>query len=410
MKLLSLLFRENRLALLGIGLLSLLSALLSVGVIAYVNTRLIADSDDLSQALLGFGVLLLALLICATAAQVALHRVGHRFVYRMRRALVKRVLDTDIERLEQIGGARILASLSTDIRNITIAFVGLPETLYGLALTVAAFAYLAWLSPVLFITTLGWLSVTFFIGWLLVSRVHRHIQRMRQAEDRLYANYQDVIDGRKELALNRERARRLYEEEFDSNASAYRDEIIRADLFHGLSGNWANIMVLGLIGLVFFLAGGLGWAEPSVAAVYALTMLFLRTPMVSAVGTLPHLITAQVSLTQLEALELLPHDPHFPSLPHLKPDWQTLQLNGLSYRYPAEEGEGFDVGPLDLTLRRGEVVFVIGGYRGRLGRLPAAVCQRIHRLSPVRPLAGRGRSGGRRDGSPRVAEASASGQ
>ena len=361
MKLLSLLFRENRLALLGIGVLSLLSALLSVGVIAYVNTRLIGGTEDLSQALLGFAALLVALLICATAAQVALHGVGHRFVYRMRRALVKRVLDTDIERLEQIGGARILASLSTDIRNITIAFVGLPETLYGLALTAAAFAYLAWLSPLLFFTTLGWLSLTFFIGWLLVSRVHRHIQRMRQAEDRLYANYQDVIDGRKELALNRERARRLYEEEFDSNASAYRDEIIRADLFHGLSGNWANIMVLGLIGLVFFLAGGLGWAEPSVAAVYALTMLFLRTPMVSAVGTLPHLITAQVSLAQLEALELQPHEPHFARLGHIKPDWQTLHLDGLSYRYPAEEGEGFDVGPLDLTLRRGEVVFVIGG-------------------------------------------------
>lgn len=361
MKLLSLLLRENRLALLGIGVLSLLSALLSVGVIAYINTRLIAGTTDLGEALLGFGVLLLGLLLCATAAQVALHGLGHRFVYRMRRSLVKRVLDTDIERLEQIGGARILASLSTDIRNITIAFVGLPETLYGLALTAAAFAYLAWLSPLLFVTTLGWLTVTFFIGWLLVSRVHRHIQRMRQAEDRLYANYQDVIDGRKELALNRERARRLYEEEFDANASAYRDEIIRADLFHGLSGNWANIMVLGLIGLVFFLAGGLGWATPEVAAVYALTMLFLRTPMVSAVGTLPHLITAQVSLAQLEALELLPHQPRFPELSHIKPDWQVLHLQGLSYRYPAEEGEGFDVGPLDLSLRRGEVVFVIGG-------------------------------------------------
>ncbi len=361
MKLLALLFRDNRLPLLGIMLLSVGSALLSVAVIAYVNNRLIAGSDDLGQALLGFLGLLVLLLICATAAQLSLHGLSHRFVYRLRRSLVKRVMDTDIERLEQIGGARILASLSTDIRNITIAFVGLPEMLYGLSLTVAAFAYLAWLSPALFVTTLLWLGVTFVVGWLLVSRVHRHIQRMREAEDRLYGNYQDVIDGRKELALNRDRAHRLYQEEFDDNANAYKREIIRADMYHGLSGNWANIMVLGLIGLVFFLAGGLGWASASVAATYALTMLFLRTPMVAAVGTLPHLITAQVSLDKLEALALSPHQGDFPQLAKLQPDWQTLTLDGLSYRYPAEEGEGFDVGSLHLQLQRGEVLFIIGG-------------------------------------------------
>mgnify|MGYP003631041967 CR=1 FL=1 len=361
MKLLALLFRDNRLPLLGIMLLSVGSALLSVAVIAYVNNRLIATTDNLGQALLGFAGLLLALLLCASAAQIGLHRLSHGFVYRMRRALVKRVLDTDIERLEQIGGARILASLSSDIRNITVAFVGLPEMLYGLALTLAAFVYLAWLSGPLFITTLLWLGLTFVVGWLLVSRVHRHIQRMREAEDGLYGNYQDVIDGRKELALNRQRANRLYQEEFDDNARLYRDEIIRADTFYGLSGNWANIMVLGLIGLVFFLAGGLGWAEPAVAATYALTMLFLRTPMVSAVNTLPHLITAQVSLDKLEALALTPHTEAFQQVTALKPDWRALHLQGLVYRYPAEEGEGFDVGPLDLTVRRGEVIFVIGG-------------------------------------------------
>ncbi|MQM39762.1 ABC transporter ATP-binding/permease protein YojI [wastewater metagenome] len=33
----------------------------------------------------------------------------------------------------------------------------------------------------------------------------------------------------------------------------------------------------------------------------------------------------------------------------------------MSYRYPATTGDGFAVGPIDLTLRRGEQVFLIGG-------------------------------------------------
>jgi putative ATP-binding cassette transporter len=46
--------------------------------------------------------------------------------------------------------------------------------------------------------------------------------------------------------------------------------------------NWSNIMMLGAIGLVFFLANGLGWANTNVAATFALTLLFLRTPCCKA--------------------------------------------------------------------------------------------------------------------------------
>lgn len=50
--------------------------------------------------------------------------------------------------------------------------------------------------------------------------------------------------------------------------------------------------MLGAIGLVFWMANSLGWADTNVAATYSLTLLFLRTPLLSAVGALPTLLTA----------------------------------------------------------------------------------------------------------------------
>ncbi|WP_394558373.1 multidrug ABC transporter permease/ATP-binding protein [Aquipseudomonas alcaligenes] len=361
MKLLKLLFRDNRLPLSGIVLLSLCSAVLSVGVIAFINLRLIRLEGELATTLLSFLGLLALLMVCAGAGQVALHTLGHRFVYKLRRSLVRRVLDTDIERLEQIGGARILASLSSDIRNITIAFVYMPELTYGLILSIAAFSYLAWLSPALFGITAAWLGLTLLVGWFFVGKVNLHIRLLREAEDRLYEDYQAIIDGRKELALNRDRARLLYDEEFDRDARAYRDNVTRADIFNGLAGNWANAMVLGSIGLVFFCASGLGWASGEVAATFALTVLFLRAPMVATVAALPSLLAARISLDKLEALELAPETPEI-AMPQGLGDWQRLQLSGVEYRYPGEGDEaGFDVGPIDLELRRGELVFLVGG-------------------------------------------------
>ncbi|MDG9922904.1 MULTISPECIES: multidrug ABC transporter permease/ATP-binding protein [unclassified Pseudomonas] len=361
MKLLKLLFRDNRLPLSGIVLLSLCSAVLSVGVIAFINLKLIRLEGELATTLLSFLGLLALLMISSGAGQVALHTLGHRFVYRLRRSLVRRVLDTDIERLEQIGGARILASLSSDIRNITIAFVYMPELTYGLILSIAAFSYLAWLSPALFGITAGWLGLTLLVGWFFVGKVNHHIRLLREAEDHLYQDYQAIIDGRKELALNRDRARMLYDEEFDRDARAYRDNVTRADIFNGLAGNWANAMVLGSIGLVFFCASGLGWASGEVAATFALTVLFLRAPMVATVAALPSLLAARISLDKLEALDLAPETSDIATVPSLG-DWQSLQLAGIEYRYPGEgEEAGFDVGPIDLELRRGELVFLVGG-------------------------------------------------
>nr|VXZ82274.1 ABC transporter ATP-binding protein YojI [Klebsiella pneumoniae] len=79
-------------------------------------------------------------------SQLALTTLGHHFVYRLRGEFVKRILDTQIEQVEKIGSASLLAGLTSDIRNITIAFVRLPELVQGIILTFGSAAYLARLS------------------------------------------------------------------------------------------------------------------------------------------------------------------------------------------------------------------------------------------------------------------------
>lgn len=56
--------------------------------------------------------------------------------------------------------------------------------------------------------------------------------------------------------------------------------------------NWLNIMMLGVIGLVFWMANSFGWVDINVVAIYSLTFLFLRTSLFSAVGVLSTLLTA----------------------------------------------------------------------------------------------------------------------
>ena len=357
-----LLFSGRKATFVAVVVLSVFSALLSVAVLAFISQRLLAGGAELGMVLMQFALLLLALLATATGAQVTLHRLGHRMVYGLRRDLVRRVLATDIEQLEKVGGPPLLAALSTDTRNLTIAFVHLPELVYGAALSVAALSWLAWLSPALFAVTVVWLVATAGMGIWLVGRINFHVGKVREGDDHLYQDYQAMIDGRKELALNRARAARFYQEEFDDHARAYRDHVTRADIFNGVAGNMANVLMLALIGVLFYLASGLGWASANTASVFALTILLLRTPLIGAVAALPTLLAARVSLKKLAGLQLAEGNTDFALKGESLAGFKQLSLKGACYRYPDQDGvAGFEVGPLDLTVKRGELIFVQGG-------------------------------------------------
>ena len=357
MELLLLVWRQYRWPFVAVLALSLASAAMGIGLIAFINQRLI-ESVDLSVAVLPeFLGLLLLLMAVTLGSQLALTTLGHHFVYRLRSEFIKRLLDTPIERIEQLGSASLLAGLTSDVRNITIAFVRLPELVQGIILTVGSCLYLAMLSGKMLLITVIWMALTIWGGFMLVSRVYRHMATLRETEDKLYADFQTVLEGRKELTLNRERAEHVFEKMYLPDAREYRHHIIRADTFHLSAVNWSNIMMLGAIGLVFWMANGLGWANTNVAATYSLTLLFLRTPLLSAVGALPTLLTAQVAFRKLKQFALASYRPEFPR-PQAFPGWQTLELRNVTFKY---QDNDFAIGPINMTLKRGELVFLIGG-------------------------------------------------
>ncbi len=86
----------------------------------------------------------------------------------------------------------------------------LPELVQGIILTFGSAAYLAWLSGKMMLVTALWMALTIWGGFVLVSRVYKHMASLRETEDKLYHDYQTVLEGRKELTLNRERAEYVF--------------------------------------------------------------------------------------------------------------------------------------------------------------------------------------------------------
>ncbi len=298
MELLVLVWRQYRWPFISVMALSLASAALGIGLIAFINQRLIKTADTSLLVLPEFLGLLLLLMAVTLGSQLALTTLGHHFVYRLRSEFIKRILDTHVERIEQLGSASLLAGLTSDVRNITIAFVRLPELVQGIILTIGSAAYLWMLSGKMLLVTAIWMAVTIWGGFILVARVYKHMATLRETEDKLYTDFQTVLEGRKELTLNRERAEYVFNNLYIPDAQ-----------------------------------------------------------LLSAVGALPTLLTAQVAFNKLNKFALTPFKAEFPR-PQAFPNWQTLELRNVTFSY---QDNAFSVGPINLTIKRGELLFLIGG-------------------------------------------------
>jgi len=342
-------------------LCSALSAACSIGLIGYINRSLEQGLDDLSQALALFAGLLLLLFVSGTLAQWLLVQIGHRLVYQLRLRLVGKVLGTALERIERLGSPRIYNALTKDVTTVATAFKQLPISLYNGLLLVAGLAYMAWLSLPFFALTLAVIAFGVVLDVLLGRKVKSLMQQVRQQDDQLTEQFEATINGRCELALSRERRQLLYNQRLEPIAQASLQASVRADTLWAINLNWTSLLVFVLIGTLFFLGQGLGLLSQQVVVGYVLAIMFLRTPISMILDAVPAVIRGHVALQAIDDLGL-GETVHFTQPAKAAEPFHELRLSNVQYRYPGQGDEfAFQLGPIDLQVRRGELIFIVGG-------------------------------------------------
>jgi len=114
----------------------------------------------------------------------------------------------------------------------------------------------------------------------------------------------------------------------------------------------------------------LGWAtiqhpEPEVVSGFVMVLLFLKGPMEQIIDALPGIGRAKVAFQRISDLSVRFANPE--AYLNLTPRSSAIlfnegiELRGIRYAFNApEDGEAFVLGPIDLALKPGELVFVVG--------------------------------------------------
>ncbi len=367
MTLLRFLVRYSPAMVIWTSLAALLSGACNAGLIAMINSALNVHGSPSFALVAGFAALGLGRIVTNAVAQLTLSHFSQATTARLRQDLVRKILAVPLRQLEELGTPKLMVALTEDILEITQATLGIPIFAVNFAVLLGGAVYLAWLSlPVLLAMTV--FAIVGAVSYRLMIRSgFGHLTAAREGQDRLFRHFRALTEGIKELKLHRARRAAFLEQDVASAAAVCQQHNTAAELRFILAQNWNQLLFLVVIGLILFLLPRMENITPQTLTGYIIATLYLMGPLAGLLGSLSVFSRANVSLRKVEELGLAlaaQSDEHRAAAATgaAAEPFESLELVGVTHHYYRErEDDHFVLGPIDLTFRPGELVFLVGG-------------------------------------------------
>jgi putative ATP-binding cassette transporter len=366
MKLISFLVRYSPGSVAVATLAGVISGVSNAALLALFNAALQGSRYSKATLVGSFIALCVFLPFTRYISEILLTKLAQNALFDLRLRLSRQMLGAPLRRLEELGPHRLLTALTDDVPVITGTLVIFPLLCINIAVVVGGLIYLGLLSWFVLLMVLGAIVVGILTYQLPVIRAIRYFGKVREETDALFSHFRALTGGAKELKLHSRRREAFLSQSLAATAENLRRHNITGLKIFTAAASWGQALVFVVIGLVLFV---ITLARPLDAAGltgYTITLLYLMTPLQVIMNSLPNLGRANVALQKVEklGLELTAKgvEKDSPSRPESPADWRGLELDGVTHTYRREgEKDTFTLGPIDLNLRPGELVFLTGG-------------------------------------------------
>lgn len=357
---------HSRVLVATIILAGLICGLSNTLLIATINSTLNnTGAAPASTLVLTFGALCLALASLRFVSTALLVHLMKKVMVSLRLRLCRKILSAPLRLLEQHGSHRLIATLTDDVPSIANAYVFLPLICMNFAILFGCLIYMCWLSPLLLVAALGFMVIGIISHQLPVMKALRYFSRSREATDVVFKHLRGLIEGIKELKMHRRRRHAFYSELLEPRIRAQQQDNATGEIIWAAAGSWGQILFFIFIGLVLFLAPVLTRPDSMVLTGYTLTVMYMMGPLEFVLNFVPNLTRANVAMKKIDALtDSLDERPVVEAVadPEARPSWNLIELSGIQHAYRRENEEAeFSLGPIDLSISRGELVFITGG-------------------------------------------------
>jgi putative ATP-binding cassette transporter len=275
---------------------------------------------------------------------------------------IERVRHCDLDTLEEIGPARIFGALTRQTQTLGTSVAPILAGAQSAISVVFAMAYLAWLDLAALLLTLAIVGIGYLVYMSRLRRARAMLAEANLRENEVFDSITDLIDGFKEVRLHSARS---------ADLAAFIDEISRRSCELRTSVDlkllevylFSQLIFLAAGGALVFLLPGFGLTDSEELLKTITVIIFLFGPIGAMTAASSAVANAQASCEILLDLERKLDQAARPSQGEVAlpfSGFEEIELRHVIYTHAREAG-GFMVGPIDLSIRRGEILFISGG-------------------------------------------------
>jgi putative ATP-binding cassette transporter len=351
-----------------LALMSSLGGISNASILAAINAGVQDAGNGQKPGLWAASLFLVALFLFMRTQQfvtITATAEIEAIIHKLRLRMMDLIRRSELLELERVGRARIVAAVTSDTAVLTQASNMLCFTVQGAVLIFFVGLYIAYLSLAAFFLTVVIVSSAGTIFHYKNRRLAAQKSESAAWERRLFDRLVDFLDGFKEVRLNRARSNDLFDDALEVSKTAANIKIrTQAETFKMIVTSQISMYIL--LGAVVFVApnvsdslGGSSIAKTTTA------LLFIVGACFGLVQAIPILLNANASADRIERLQAALQD----TVAAIEPievkapkRFDLIEMQNIVFRYVDKFSDTvFKIGPIDFTLRSGELVFITGG-------------------------------------------------
>ncbi|URZ01264.1 cyclic peptide export ABC transporter [Clostridium felsineum] len=350
----------------------------SFTIIPYVINQALAGSIiiNIYMALLFFSsVLLYAYDVKIVKKEIAVLTNG--YMSEKRKKIINFLSECNYETFENIGSGNIYTCINNDTENISNIINILMSGLTSLAVMVCCAIYLVTLNFKLSCLALIAIVVLIAIVIFLSTQAQKQWEVSRDKQNLFYSYLDGFLKGFANLSTKRKKMNEFVGDISDSDTQ-YRDCQIKAESFSAYSNFISEVLIFVFMGMIVVVPPLISdeFRLKDISQFFVI-FLMLKGHLDVVIAAIPRISKAMVSKARIDALlnevevaQKKKMDSKSEKI--LSQEFKELCYKKISYAYKNISDKPFKVGPLDLTFKKGEITFIIGGNgsgKSTLGKL-----------------------------------------
>lgn len=286
----------------------------------------------------------------------------------IRHRILAKLRSTDLLGMEGIDKGIFYSSLAMDANTISSSTTLAVNAISSMIMLVFIITYIGFMSMKALFISVGIVGFMVLLYLRNEKQIASALQKSAVCENNFMDNLGGLLNGFKELKMNRRKYEDFSDEELYKVIDESTEQRVKAGLKLNVTILLSQSFLLIAIGCILFVLPQLDKSEIPIIPKLIAFLIFTAGPISDFAIAIPAMSRAEAAINNIRSLESLidlgqsRNEVICDEQEIVDLEWNTIVMKDVFFQFPQKaNGRPFSIGPMNLEFKKGEITFIVGG-------------------------------------------------